>query len=207
MLRDEDNSNERVVVQTFQVVYISVCGLCMVLSACTARESHRDEYVSSSEGKAPRAAGAEGPSGDTVTPSVAERFPAPREPVYDLTDARIHQESADQIGRTISRVYKLVDGQSIVITYSWEGGTNRCAAAEARVGRRTIAKAVSKGLAKNSDGGYEIEVEESQFDESGGEVYRGRIRYRLGYRTRKVAEWPVSGRKVYEIFLDWGGFR
>jgi len=179
----------------------------MILSACTSQESPHDEHVSSSKGKAAQAAGAADPSNSSATPSAAESFPAPTERAYDLRDARAHRETLDQFDRTISRVYELVDGQSVTITYSWEGATNRCAAAEARVGRRTIAKAVSKGLAKNSDGGYEVEVEESQFNESGGEVYRGRIRYRIGYRSTKVAEWPVSGRKVYEIFLDWGGFR
>jgi hypothetical protein len=181
--------------QRSQLVSICLCGLFIFFAACTAQDG----------GKTPNVSSGETPSADS--PSIGEKFSAPGNLVYDLKDARSHEERLDQDGRMISRVYELVDGQKIVVTYSWEGASNRCAGADASVGGRTIAKAVTKGLTKNSNGSYEIEVEESQFDESGREVYRGHIRYLLGYHTKKVAEWPVSGRKIYELFLEWGEFR
>jgi hypothetical protein len=186
--------------QRSRLVSICLCGLYIFFAACTAEEGK----------KTPNVSGAETPSAQTPSadsPSAGEKFPAPGNLVYDLKDARRHEESLDQDGRLVSRVYELVDGQKIVITYSWEGASNRCAGAVASVGGRTIAKAVSKGLTQDSNGGHEIEVEESQFDESGREVYRGHISYLLGYHTKKVAEWPVSGQKIYELFLEWGGFR
>ena len=51
--------------------------------------------------------------------------------------------------------------QQVEISYTWEGGTNRCSGATARLNGTVIGEARSTGIGGDENSGYYVEVEEN----------------------------------------------
>lgn len=124
--------------------------------------------------------------------------------VYDLRGARQFRELVDMYGRIVGRTYELADGTRVVVDYEWDGGSNDCIAAKARAKGKLIAEGKFQRVAGNEREGWRIEVEELQYREDGAVAYRGTSTFALGLRSEKIGDWPQEGRKLYEVFVDWG---
>jgi hypothetical protein len=125
---------------------------------------------------------------------------------YDLRNIRSFRETSDMYGRTIKRTYSLPAGKEINIIYSWEGGTNRCKSAEARINGQILAKAVVIDIGGSEREGYHQVVEEIHYapDATARVIYRARSKFAISFFAEKIEEQPIEGTKIYELFTNWG---
>ena len=91
------------------------------------------------------------------------------------------------------------------IAYTWEGGSNRCSGATAKLNGVVVGTAKMKGVGGDEQSGYYVEVEEVQYapDAPDEQIYRGILRFRIGARGTKIGETPISGTKRYDLFVEW----
>jgi len=125
---------------------------------------------------------------------------------YDLGNIRSFKRTSDMYGRSMKETYSLPDRKEMSITYSWEGGTNRCKSAEATINGHLLAKAVVLGIEGNEREGYYQEVDETHYatGTSGKVVYRARSKFAISSSSEKLEEKLIEGTKAYELFTHWG---
>jgi len=125
--------------------------------------------------------------------------------VYDLRGIRQSTQAIDlATGRIVRRTYELADGTSVVVDYDWTGGTIYCTGAEARAKGKLIAEGKAQRLTGNQSEGWTLVVDELQYQDDGTVAYRGTSTFSLGPSDEKISEWPQEGRKLYEVFVNWG---
>jgi len=94
--------------------------------------------------------------------------------------------------------------RGVEISYTWDGGSNRCKGATALSDGALIAAAEMKGIGGDRQSGYYVEVEEVHYAPGTQEItYRGTLRFRIGPRGTKIAETPISGVRQFDVFREW----
>jgi hypothetical protein len=93
----------------------------------------------------------------------------------------------------------------VEITYTWEGGSNRCNSATAKTKGVIVGTAKKTGVGGDQQSGYFVEVEEVQYSLDGSHdvIYRGKLKFRIGISGEKIEDTPVYGEKRYELFRRW----
>jgi hypothetical protein len=99
---------------------------------------------------------------------------------------------------------KLLCFGNVEISYTYDGGSNRCTGATALADGVLIAAAEMKRVGGDQQSGYYVEVEGVQYTPGTQDVtYRGTLRFRIGVRGTKLAQTPISGVKQFDLFREW----
>ena len=128
---------------------------------------------------------------------------------YDLGTIAKYQQMVDQDGRTVAETYPMPDGKTIKILYEWEGGSNRCHKATARLGGQILAVATAVAVRTDISNRPLQEVEEVHYaaDDPQKIIYKARSLFAVTLTARKTDERPIMGQKQHELFAHWGTFR
>jgi hypothetical protein len=162
--------------------------------SCGHSEAQRDDLASA--------------SAPATAPAAQEARP-PEPPSYDLGTIDTYQQAIDQDGRTVEETYSMPDGKTIKIRYEWEGGSNRCRKATARLDGQILAVATAVAVRTDVANGPLQEVEEVHYsvDTPQEITYKAKSLFDISLTAGKTDELPVHGKKHNELFTHWGTFR
>lgn len=146
--------------------------------------------------------------GFTVVGLFAEALPA-QSLDFDLGRIQSYRQITDQYGRTVKEIFTLPSGVAVTVSYFWEGGTNRCQSAEARMDGLLIGSAKVVDVKGDQSTGYYQEVEETHYAKngSGKVIYRATSNFPISFGSVKRGEKKLEGKKLYELFSRWGTVR
>lgn len=129
----------------------------------------------------------------------------------NLKDARLSTHRKNTVGWTLKKIYTLSDDRKIIINFSWTS-TGICKEAVAKTDSGIISEAKLVNFFKSENFTIKhgmkvynkntIEVEEYQYY-NGNVIYKALLKFSWPYSKKKISEWPIKGRKKYEIFREW----